>query len=114
MTTMSVNVLERRREIGVLRAIGATPKVISMIIMGEGLVMGILSWLIAAIAAWPISKTVGDSIVGLLFRSGMDFVFDWRGLLIWLMVSVAFSTAATFLPAWRASHITVRESLAYE
>jgi ABC-type lipoprotein release transport system permease subunit len=74
----------------------------------------VLSWFIAAVAAWPISKAVGDSLVGLLFRAGMDFVFDWRGLVIWLLVSIAFSAAATLLPAWRASRTTVRESLAYE
>ena len=114
MTTMSVNVLERRREIGVLRAIGATSRTIAMIIVGEGLVIGLLSWTIAALAAWPISKAVGDSLVGLLFRGGMDFVFEFRGLLIWLAVSFLLSSAATLLPAWRASRLTIRESLAYE
>ena len=85
-----------------------------MIVVGEGLVIGLLSWTIAALAAWPISKAVGDSLVGLLFRGGMDFVFEFRGLLIWLAVSFLLSSAATLLPAWRASRLTIRESLAYE
>jgi putative ABC transport system permease protein len=57
MTTMSVNVLERRREMGVLRAIGATPRVLAVIVLSEGLVIGVLSWIIAAVAAWPIWKS---------------------------------------------------------
>ncbi|HEY6806175.1 MAG TPA: FtsX-like permease family protein [Pyrinomonadaceae bacterium] len=114
MTTMSVNVLERRRELGVLRAIGATPKMIGLIIVGEGVVIGLLSWVIAAALAWPVSRAVGDWIVGMLFRGGMDFVFDVRGLFIWLLVSIVFCAIATLLPAWRASRMTVRESLAYE
>ena len=114
MTTLSVNVLERRREMGVLRAIGATSQMISMIIVGEGLVIGILSWTIAALAAWPVSKAVGNLIVTMLFRSGMDFVFEPIGLVVWLIASIVLSSLASFLPAWRASKSTVRESLAYE
>src|SRR4029079_11284069 len=60
MTTMSVNVLERRRELGVLRAIGATSTTVALIIVSEGLIVGLLSWLLAAFAAWPVSKFVGD------------------------------------------------------
>jgi putative ABC transport system permease protein len=114
MTTMSVNVLERRREMGVLRAIGATPRAIAFIVVCEGLVIGLLSWLIASLIAWPISKLAGDAIVGLLFRDGMDFVFEPRGMLIWLLASILFSAGATLFPAWRASRSTVRESLAYQ
>jgi putative ABC transport system permease protein len=114
MTTMSVNVLERRREMGVLRAIGATPGMIAMIVVAEGLIIGLLSWLFASLAAWPVSKFVGDTFVRLLFRDGMDFVFEPLGLIVWLAASMLFSSVATFLPAWRASRSTVRESLAYQ
>jgi len=114
MTTMSVNVLERRREMGVLRAIGATPRMIAMIVLMEATSIGFLSWLIAAVAAWPIGKVVGDAIVGMLFKDGMDFVFEPIGLLVWLLASIVFSAAATLFPAWRASKSTVSESLAYQ
>ena len=114
MTTMSLNVLERRREMGVLRAIGATPRVVWLMVIAEGLVIGLLSWTIAALLAWPVSKVTGDIFVGVLFRSGLDFRFEARGLVIWLLVSVGLSAVASFLPAWRASRATVREALAYE
>jgi len=114
MTTMSLNVLERRREMGVMRALGATPGIVWLMIVAEGVVVGVLSWAIAALLAWPISKGVGDFLVGMLFRSGLDFRFEVRGLLIWIVVSIGLSAVASFLPAWRASRVTVRESLAYE
>jgi len=114
MTTMSVNVLERRRELGVLRAIGATSRMISVMIVCEGLLIGMISWVIAALTAGPISKIVGDWLVRLLFRDGLDFVFEPTGLLIWLIASLLLSSAATLLPAWNASRSTVREALAYE
>ena len=114
MTTMSLNVLERRREMGVMRALGATPRIVWLMIVAEGIVIGLLSWTIAALLAWPISKVAGDFIVKVMFRSGLDFTFEPIGLLIWIVVSISLSAAASFLPAWKASRVTVREALAYE
>jgi putative ABC transport system permease protein len=114
MTTMSLNVLERRREMGVLRAIGATPRTVWLMVIVEGLVIGMLSWAIAALLAWPVSKFIGDTMIGMMFHGGMDFTFEPLGLVIWLVVTVALSTVASFVPAWRASRATVREALAYE
>jgi putative ABC transport system permease protein len=114
MTTMSLNILERRREMGVLRAIGATPRVVWQMVIVEGLVIGVLSWVIAALLAWPVSKAVGDSLLGALFHGRLDFRFEWTGLVIWFGVSVALSAVASFFPAWKASRATVREALAYE
>jgi putative ABC transport system permease protein len=114
MTTMSLNVLERRREMGVMRALGATPRIVWLMIVAEGVVIGVLSWTIAALLAWPISKAIGDFLVKVMFRSGLDFTFEPVGLVIWMIVSIGLSAVASFLPAWRASRITVREALAYE
>jgi putative ABC transport system permease protein len=114
MTTMSLNILERRREMGVLRAIGATPRTVALMVVAEGLVIGVLSWAIAALLAWPVSKAVGDMLIGALFHSRLDFTFEPIGLVIWLLVSIALSAVASFVPAWRASRATVREALAYE
>ncbi len=114
MTTMSLNVLERRREMGVLRAIGATPRIVWVMVVIEGLVIGLLSWAIAAVLAWPVSKVVGNTMVQVMFRSGLDFTFESLGLVIWLLITLGLSAVASFLPAWRASRATVREALAYE
>ena len=113
-TTMILNVLELRREMGVLRAIGATPRVVWLIVIVEGLVIGILSWTIAALLAWPVGKPLGDALVKALLKGGVDFTFEPLGLLIWLLVSLGVSAAGSFLPAWKASRTTVREALAYE
>ena len=76
--------------------------------------VGVLSWALAALAAWPVSKFVGGALVRLMFNSTLDFLFQLPGLFIWLAVSVCFSAVASFLPAWSASQITVREALTYE
>ena len=63
MTTMSLNVFERRREMGVMRALGATPRIVWLMVVAEGVVIGVLSWAIAGLLAWPISKAIGDVLV---------------------------------------------------
>jgi putative ABC transport system permease protein len=85
-----------------------------LLVVAEGIVIGFLSWAIAAVLAWPISKALGNLLVKVMFRSGLDFTFEPLGLLIWIIVSISLSALASFLPAWKASRVTVREALAYE
>jgi putative ABC transport system permease protein len=114
MTTMSLNVLERRREMGVLRAIGAAPRTVWLIVVAEAVVIGTLSWALAAAVAWPFSRTLADILVRGLFRTRLDFVFEPSGLLVWLSVCVLLAAVASLLPAWHASRCPVREAIAYE
>ena len=114
MTTMSLNVLERRREMGVLRAIGATPRAVALIVVAEGTAIGLMSFGLAALAAWPVGKLVGDALVMVMFRSGLDFRFEVRGLAVWLAVSIVFGAVASLVPAWQASRHPVREAIGYE
>ena len=99
---------------GVMRALGATPRLVWLMIVAEGIVIGVLSWAIAVLLAIPLSEALGNLMVGMIFHGGLDYSFELLGLLIWLFVSVGVSAVASFLPAWRASRTTVREALAYE
>jgi putative ABC transport system permease protein len=114
MTTMSLNVLERRREMGILRAIGATPRTVAAIVAAEALAIAMTAWLLAALIAWPLTRALGNLLASTVFQSGLDVVIDPRGLAIWLAVSVALALAACLLPAWRAARLPVREAISYE
>jgi putative ABC transport system permease protein len=114
MTTMSLNVLERRREMGVMRAIGATPRAILLMLVAEGSIVGFASCLLAALAAWPLGKGLGRLLAAKLFKSGLDFAFELRGLAVWLAVSLILGSIASVVPAWDATRHPVREALSYE
>jgi putative ABC transport system permease protein len=113
MGTMSINVIERTREIGVMRAIGASDGTVLRIVIVEGVLVGVLSWLIGALIAFPVSKLLNDG-VGLIFQVTFSFTFSAIGVLLWLGIVVAVAALASFLPAWSASRLTVRDVLAYE
>ena len=104
-TTMSVNVLERRRELGVLRAVGATPRTIWLLLVVEACVVAVVSWMLAGLAAWPLTRMLG---------SWLDFQFELRGLAIWLAVSLLLGALASFIPAQQSTSQPVREALGYE
>ena len=114
MTTMSLNVMERRREMGVLRAIGASTRAIWLIVVAEALAIGLMSFLVAASLAGPLSRALGDFIGAVLFQTDLSFVFEPNGLLICFLASLVLSALASFLPAWHASRSSVREALGFE
>jgi putative ABC transport system permease protein len=113
-SAMSVNVMERTREIGVMRAIGATPRTISNLIIWEGLLTGGLSLFPAILLSIALSFYLGRFIGGMAFGTPLSLAISFSGVLIWIGIIVAGSYAATFFPARRANRISTREALAYE
>jgi putative ABC transport system permease protein len=114
MGTMSINVLERTREIGVMRAIGAATRTILKIILFEGVFIGTLSWLGGTLIALPLSKLISDAVGQLLLSSPLDYTFSVGGTLGWLVFVTILAVIASLLPALNAARLTVREVLAYE
>jgi putative ABC transport system permease protein len=114
MGTMSINVLERTREIGVMRAVGASNAAVRQVFIIEGIIIGLLSWAVGTLLAYPISKLLSDAVGRQFLSTPLDYTFSISGVLIWLVVVILLSALASFLPAWNASRLTVREVLAYE
>jgi putative ABC transport system permease protein len=114
MGSMSISVIERTREIGVMRAIGAATRSIIQIVVVEGVIIGVISWLQASLLAYPMSRILSDQ-VGLAFVDApLSFSFSGRAIAIWLLLVVVIAAVASYLPARTASRLTVREVLAYE
>ncbi len=112
--TMSMNVMERTREIGVMRAIGASDRILMKMVLVEGMIIGAISYALGALLAFPISKLMSDGISLALFDAPSTFGFTPTGFAIWLGVVVVLSFAASVIPARNASRLTIREVLAYE
>ena len=114
MGTMGMNVLERTREIGIMRSIGAVDGEVMRTVIVEGMLIGGISWLIGALLSFPITYLLSDIISLAIFQSPIAVYFTYQGFAIWLLVVLALSAVASILPARNAARLTIREVLAYE
>ncbi len=114
MSTMSINVVERTREIGVMRAIGATSLAIVGVFVIEGVFVGALSWVLAIPLSIPGVRLFGNLIGEAILELPLDFAYSTEGLVLWLLIVVVLSALASLWPALRAAGVSVREALAYE
>jgi len=114
MGTMSINVLERTREIGVLRAIGAPNRGGARIFILEGVFIGWLSWLLGSVLAVPLSQGLTEALGQAIMGVSLTWSYSLSGLWYWLVIVILLSALASFIPARNASRLTVREVLAYE
>ena len=112
--TMGMNVLERTREIGVMRAIGAVDLEIIKSVVIESIMIGLITWCLAIGLSFPISEILLNIISESMMGSSMDLTFTPEGVVIWLGVVILLSIAASILPARNAARLTIREALAYE
>jgi putative ABC transport system permease protein len=108
---MGVSVLERTREIGVMKAIGAGDRRIFRLIVGEAVVIGAASWAIATGLVLPATYAL-DGVLSAQGFITAAFVVSPLAIAGWLVAAVAGSAIASFVPARRAARLTVREALA--
>jgi putative ABC transport system permease protein len=112
MGLMTITVLERSQEIGVIRSIGATESMVVRMVMIEGVFIGILSWLFGSLLAIPISKLFSDMIGIILLKVPLTYTFPTNGIFLWLAIIIVLSALATFIPARSASRVSVSDALA--
>ncbi|WP_457419805.1 ABC transporter permease [Roseateles sp. P5_E7] len=113
-STMGLAVLERRREIGVLRAIGARDGAILAIVQVEGLTLVVLAWLASLPLALPISALLEVAFGRIMFSVPWRLVPSAGVAFGWLGLMALISLLACALPAWRALRVPAARALAYD
>jgi len=114
MGTMGMNVMERTREIGVIRSYGASNLAVLSMVVVEGMTIGIISWLLGVLLAFPISMLLCNAVGVAFVHYPLPLIISKDGFVLWLVVSMALSGLASLLPAFNAVRLTVRDVLAYE
>jgi putative ABC transport system permease protein len=112
-SSMGTSVIERTREFGIMRAIGARSRTILRNVISEGVFIGLMSWILAVVLSIPLSLGVGYLIGNLAFNAPLPLILSPLGLGLWLVIIVIGSIAASAYPAQKASSLTIRETLAY-
>ncbi len=112
--TMGMNVLERTREIGITRAIGADDRAVMRTVIAEGFVIGTMSFVLAIILSIPFTYLLSTIVSLAVFETPIKVVFTYLGYAIWFGLVLVLSVVASILPARNAARLTIREVLAYE
>jgi len=112
--TLLASVLERTREIGIIRSIGAVKRQLSQIVVVEsvllGLTAGVLGVVVGTILGWMSVEGFANGEAGL----SIAYVIDYAALGKAILLATGFSALAGLYPAWRAARTNITEALAYE
>jgi len=109
-----INIMERTREIGVMRAIGATPRIIFNLFVAEGMIVSVISIHLGLLLSWPLSIVASRFFGNLMLEVALRSSFSRIGFAITLIVGLAFGWLASRIPARRAIKVTTRDALTYE
>jgi putative ABC transport system permease protein len=112
--TMGMNVLERTREIGITRAIGADDRAVMRTVIAEGVVIGMISFVLAILLSIPFTYLLSTIVSLAVFETPIATHYTVEGYAIWLGLVLVLSAVASILPARNAATLTIREVLAYE
>jgi putative ABC transport system permease protein len=113
MGALSIGVIERTKEIGVLRAVGARSRTILAIFIMEGILQGLMSWLIAVPISLLTTPLLARALGVAMFGATLDYQYNWGAVALWFAFILVISTLASIMPANNATRISVRDSLAY-
>jgi putative ABC transport system permease protein len=97
-----------------MRAVGASDGSVLRIVLVEGVLVGVISWIIGGLLAYPMGQLLSNIVGMSLLESPLNYQFATNGAIGWLVAVLFIASVASFLPAWNASRLSVRQILAYE
>jgi putative ABC transport system permease protein len=109
-----ISVLQRRRELGLLRAVGATQGQVLHTVLAEATLMGLLGTALGVLAGMPMEWYLLRVVI--YEESGFIFpvAFPWRETLALSALAVGTATLAGLVPALHAVRLRIAEAIAYE
>ena len=114
VTALLISVLQRKRELGLLLAVGATPGQVLRSVLAEAFLMGVFGTVLGVLIGLPMEWYVLK--VMFVDESGfdLDVLIPWKAALGIAAVSVTLATLAGLVPAWRAIQTRIPDALQYE
>jgi putative ABC transport system permease protein len=111
LNTLTISVIERTREIGMLRAVGSTRKQIRSLIVAEALLLAAIGTAFGILGGLYLGY-VFVTAIGVMFPMG--YYFPLSGILAAIAIGLLFGALAAIIPARQAAGMNVVEALRYE
>lgn len=113
VNTLTMNIMERTQEIGMLRAIGMTRKQVIKMVLAEAGLMGVIGGLVGLVFGILLSRIF---LAGMSAMSGynLDFIVPYQAVVLGLIVALVVSQIAALQPSRRAARTNVLEAIHYE
>jgi putative ABC transport system permease protein len=116
MNAITMSVTEKRREIGVLKSIGAERWHVLFIFSSQGIFLGIFGGLLGGAIGYLGAYYLVDYVLPRYIIKGLTFpfVFDMQSYIKGFVVSIVVSLVSSFIPSYEASKVRPIEALRYE
>ncbi|PLR65944.1 hypothetical protein CYJ36_21305 [Bacillus sp. UMB0893] len=111
MTTMSVNVLERKKEIGIIRSIGGSKWRVYGLFLREGILISVISWTFAVGLSYPLYLFLSKAIGQTLLNGSLQHVFPLYGIWMWFGASLVTGAISGYFPSRKAVNQPLSELL---
>jgi putative ABC transport system permease protein len=112
--TLTTLITERSRELGVLRAIGASVRQLRRLLLWESAMIGLLAAAVGLVSGLCLSVVLTGVINRAFFGWTIQLAFPWASLALTPLWIIAAAVLAGVFPAWRAGRLGVAESLRSE
>lgn len=114
ISSTSINILERIREIGVMRAIGALPNKIAIMIIYENIILGLISFVGSCIIAIPLIIILSNNFGKIFLKAPLNIVYSPQALLEWFLATMLISITVSYFVAKNSQVKPVNELIGYE
>jgi putative ABC transport system permease protein len=111
LNTLTISVIERTREIGMIRAAGATRKQIRTMVIAEALLLAAIGTVLGILGGLYLGYVIVIAMEGIF---PMGYTFPLSGILTAVVIGLLFGVCAAFIPARQAAGMNVVEALRYE
>jgi putative ABC transport system permease protein len=109
--TLALSVIERTREIGLLRAVGMSRRQLRRMVRWESVIIAVfgavLGMLTGIVLGWAVVQALRDEGVG-------AFSIPFTQMVILILVAAVAGIVAAIYPAWKGSRLNILEAIAYE
>jgi putative ABC transport system permease protein len=107
--TLALSIMERKREIGLLRAVGMTRRQVRRMIRWEAVLVAVFGAVIGMLVGVGLGVAVVTAI-----GAGIQVAVPWLNLAVYLVLAALGGVLASVIPGWRGSRLDVLDAIAYE